>query len=276
MANTTNFGWETPDDTDLVKDGAAAMRTLGNAIDTSFVDLKGGTTGQVLAKNSNTDLDFTWTNGGDITEVVAGTGMSGGGSSGSVTLTNTVATAFDAAGDIVYGTGADTFTKLSLGTAGQVLKVNSGATAPEWGSAAAAFVGYSGYNSAGITANNNTYTEYTMNTEQWDTDGFHSTSTNTGRITVPSGKNGKYLITVQSAFGSSTATSTHRAVVYKNGNQDRFYSARGDGGSLEAPTISVVMDLVATDYIQVYFWQNTGGSVTMGNDVRIQMTYLGA
>jgi len=47
-------------------------------------------------------------------------------------VTNTVATAFDAAGDLVYGTGADTFTKLSLGTANQVLAVNSGATAPEW------------------------------------------------------------------------------------------------------------------------------------------------
>jgi hypothetical protein len=35
MATTTNNGWETPDDTDLVKDGALAMRTLGNAIDTS-------------------------------------------------------------------------------------------------------------------------------------------------------------------------------------------------------------------------------------------------
>lgn len=60
MANTTNFGWETPDDTDLVKDGAAAMRTLGGAIDTSLVDLKGGTTDQVLAKNSDTDMDFKW------------------------------------------------------------------------------------------------------------------------------------------------------------------------------------------------------------------------
>jgi hypothetical protein len=60
MATTTNFGWETPDDTDLVKDGAAAMRTLGGAIDTSLVDLKGGTSGQVLSKASNTDMDFTW------------------------------------------------------------------------------------------------------------------------------------------------------------------------------------------------------------------------
>jgi hypothetical protein len=60
MATTTNFDWETPDDTDLVKDGAAAIRTLGSSIDTSFVDLLGGTTGQVLTKASNTDLDFTF------------------------------------------------------------------------------------------------------------------------------------------------------------------------------------------------------------------------
>lgn len=60
MANTTNFGWETPDDTDLVKDGAAAMRTLGSAIDTSMGDLKGGTAGQILSKYTGTDMDFAW------------------------------------------------------------------------------------------------------------------------------------------------------------------------------------------------------------------------
>lgn len=60
MATTTNFGWETPDDTDLVKDGAAAIRTALGGVDTSFVDLKGGTTGQLLSKASNTDLDFTF------------------------------------------------------------------------------------------------------------------------------------------------------------------------------------------------------------------------
>lgn len=67
MPTTTNFGWTTPADTDLVKDGAAAIRTLGNGIDTSFLDLKGGTTGQVLSKNSNTDLDFTWIAQDDLT-----------------------------------------------------------------------------------------------------------------------------------------------------------------------------------------------------------------
>lgn len=74
MATTTNFGWTTPNDTDLVKNGAAAIRTLGSAIDTSFVDLKGGTTGQFLAKATNTDLDYTWTtpSAGGFTAIQSG------------------------------------------------------------------------------------------------------------------------------------------------------------------------------------------------------------
>lgn len=74
MPTTTNFGWTTPADTDLVKDGAAAIRTLAGNIDTSLVDLKGGTTGQVLSKASNTDLDFTFTTvaAGAYTELASG------------------------------------------------------------------------------------------------------------------------------------------------------------------------------------------------------------
>lgn len=57
---TTNFGWDIPQSTDLVKDGATAMATLGQDIDTSMAELKGGTTGQILTKTSATDMDFTW------------------------------------------------------------------------------------------------------------------------------------------------------------------------------------------------------------------------
>ena len=73
---------------------------------------------------------------GDIEGVTAGVGISGGGTSGTVTVTNSMATAITTAGDTLYGTGSGTFSRLGIGTAGQVLKVNSGATAPEWGAAA--------------------------------------------------------------------------------------------------------------------------------------------
>ena len=85
MANTTNYNWETPDDTDLVKDGAAAIRTLGSSIDTTTKNLNPETT----------------------------------------------------TGDIAYRSAtANVNTRLGLGTAGQVLRVNSGATAPEWATTA--------------------------------------------------------------------------------------------------------------------------------------------
>jgi hypothetical protein len=113
MATTTNFGWETPDDTDLVKDGAAAMRTLGNSIDTSFVDLKGGTTGQVLAKASNTDLDYSWVAQDD-----------------SNAIQNAIV---DAKGDLIGATAADTPARLAVGTNGQVLTADStAATGLSW------------------------------------------------------------------------------------------------------------------------------------------------
>jgi hypothetical protein len=95
MATTTpNFGWSVPTSSDLVKNGATAIETLGDSIDASLVDLKGGTTGQVLSKTSGTDMDFTWV-------------TSGGGSSGAVvqvksatyaTSTSTTSTSYTASG----------------------------------------------------------------------------------------------------------------------------------------------------------------------------------
>ena len=76
MATTTpNFGWSVPTSSDLVKNGATAIETLGDSIDASLLDLKGGTTGQLLSKTSNTDMDFTWTTpsaggGGKVLQVV--------------------------------------------------------------------------------------------------------------------------------------------------------------------------------------------------------------
>jgi len=131
-----------PTATDLVTDLPADFEIFGQAVDTSLADLKGGTTGQILAKATNTDMDFTWiTNDvGDITAVTAGTGISGGGTSGAVTVTNSMATAIDAKGDLIAGTGADAFARLGVGTNGQVLSADStAATGLAWTSSANAF-----------------------------------------------------------------------------------------------------------------------------------------
>jgi hypothetical protein len=116
MATTTpNFGWDIPQSTDLVKDGATAIAALGTDIDTALVDLKGGTTGQVLSKNSNTDLDFTWSSVDPLTIL-------------------------DAKGDLISATAADTPARLaSSGVNGDVLTVDtSTSTGLKWAAPAAA------------------------------------------------------------------------------------------------------------------------------------------
>jgi hypothetical protein len=105
MATSPLFGWEEPDDVDLVKDGAAAIRTLGNAIDTSMGDLLGGTTGQVLSKASNTNMDFTWVTSDDANAIQ-----------------NTIV---DAKGDLIAASASDTPARLAVGNNGETLVADS-------------------------------------------------------------------------------------------------------------------------------------------------------
>jgi hypothetical protein len=105
---TTNFGWDIPQSTDLVKDGATAIAALGQDIDTSMNGLRGGTTGQVLSKTSGTDMAFTWVAQDD-----------------SNAIQNAIV---DAKGDLIAATGADTPARLAVGTNGQVLVADSTAS----------------------------------------------------------------------------------------------------------------------------------------------------
>ena len=114
MANpTTNFGWVMPTSTDLVTDLPADFAIFGQAVDTSMAELKGGTTGQVLSKTSNTDMDFTWVTTDD---------------------TNAIQNAIvDAKGDLITATAADTPARLAVGTNGQTLVADStAATGLKW------------------------------------------------------------------------------------------------------------------------------------------------
>jgi hypothetical protein len=106
MATTTpNFGWAVPTSTDLVKDGAVAIETLGDSIDASLVDLKGGTTGQVLAKASGTDMDFSWVAQDD-----------------SNAIQNAIV---DAKGDLIAASANDTPARLAVGANGETLVADS-------------------------------------------------------------------------------------------------------------------------------------------------------
>jgi predicted secreted protein len=89
MSNpTTPFNWQMPTNTDLVTDLPADFEVFGQAVATSMADLLGGTTGQILAKATNADMDFTWiaNDQGDITGITATSPLTGGGTSGAITV----------------------------------------------------------------------------------------------------------------------------------------------------------------------------------------------
>jgi hypothetical protein len=102
---TPNFNWPVPTSTDLVKDGATAIEALGDSIDGSLVDLKGGTTGQVLSKTSGTDMDFTWVTTDDANAIQ-----------------NSIV---DAKGDLISATANDTPARLAVGNNGETLVADS-------------------------------------------------------------------------------------------------------------------------------------------------------
>jgi hypothetical protein len=87
-------------------------------------------------------MAFTWiaNDQGDITGVTAGTGISGGGTSGTVTVTNSMATTITTNGDTLYGTGSGTFTRLGIGSTSQILTVAGGV--PTWATPAASASGF--------------------------------------------------------------------------------------------------------------------------------------
>jgi len=233
MATTTpNYGWAVPTSTDLVKDGATAIETLGDSIDASFVGLKGGTTGQVLSKTSNTDLAFTWVAQDD-----------------SNAIQNAIV---DAKGDLIGATAADTPARLAVGTNGQILTADStAATGLAWvtptGGSGPAFQAYS---TPTQSVSSTTNTKATMTNEAFDTDNCFASS----RFTPT--KAGYYMMTGSISF-TGGATKTYRVLLYKNGSNYSSWNTMSIGPAVANPTLdnTVLMYLNgSTDYCELYGW----------------------
>ena len=229
---TPNFNWPVPTSTDLVKDGATAIEALGDSIDASLVDLKGGTTGQVLSKTSGTDMDFTWVTSDDANAIQ-----------------NTIV---DAKGDLIGATAADTPARLAVGTNGQVLTADStAATGLAWatpsGSSGPAFSAYRATSGQSFTPS--TFVKVQLNAEFFDTDACFDPTTNY-RFTPT--KAGKYQINL-AAIISTTAAGRTIWAIYKNGTS--FIRLYDDTPTLTAAQSSgaVLIDMNgSSDYLELF------------------------
>jgi hypothetical protein len=140
---------------------------------------------------------------------------------------------------------------------------STAATGLKWATPASGstFAGCLLYNSTDYTISNNTNTIMTWNTETYDTDSFHSTTTNTGRITIPTGKGGYYLITSMIFFENASSGAAIRLRVLKNGTA--IFSNQETQQFQKGIVLSTVVNLAAADYVEIQVFQNSGASGTI-------------
>jgi hypothetical protein len=274
MSNpTTPFSWQMPTAVDLVTDLPADFEVFGQAVATSMADLLGGTTGQVLSKTTNADMDFTWVtaNPGDITGVTAGVGITGGGTSGTVTVTNDMATTITASGDIVVGTGSGTYDNLPIGTTNQVLTADT-TVSPykvKWATpTGTSFPAFSATPNATLTPAASTDTKVLFQTETFDTAGNFASSTFTPTTA------GYYQINI-----NLLCNNNGRVIVYlfKNGGVWTRLVDYNNANNLVATGSTVVNMNGTTDNLEVYIWMSggtrsvdSGATVTQFNGVGIR------
>lgn len=167
-----------------------------------------------------------------------------------------------AKGDLLTATAANTIARLGVGADGTTLVADSSqSTGLKWATASSTptYVGCSLYlttDQTGIANATNTVVNWTA--ENFDTDGFHSTSTNTSRITIPSGKAGKYLITGTMVWAIA-ANARAQTILYKNGAITQYVQA-GEASETPQFVFTTVWDLAVGDYIEVYVRQGTGSN----------------
>lgn len=125
----------------------------------------------------------------------------------------------------------------------------------------AAFVGARVYNNANISILDLTATALTFNSERDDVGDFHSTSVNTGRLTIPIA--GTYLVGCTVSFASS-AVGLRAANIRLNGTTNIVGDTRpAVTGTVTTIAISTDYTFAAGDYIEVVVFQNSGGALNV-------------
>jgi hypothetical protein len=185
-------------------------------------------------------------------------------------------------GDIIYASAANTPARLGIGSTDQVLKVSGGI--PAWGAApAASFVGCAVYATAAtISISNTTETKVAFDAEFYDTDGFHSNVTNNTRLTVPSGKAGKYQVWGWGEFAGNT-TGYRQVQIWRNNNTGTpgrpAKASQAGVTAVNGIYAAGIIDLAVGDYVEFVVYQNSGGALNIygsANDMQFGLAYLGA
>lgn len=116
-------------------------------------------------------------------------------------------------------------------------------------------------------AANSTWTALFFDAEDFDTDAFHSTSTNTDRVTIPASMGGIYLIVANDGAWAPSATGQRAFAISKNGvpGVGTILATQVDAGSaaagLAGNNVSAIASLSAGDYVQAAIYQNSGGAL---------------